>query len=114
MKWNWKKLFKKLEEHDIEDATEAYQKSTYSKQYTRDQLKDKLIKDIQKDIKNDVRFGNTYLNITTYSGYREKQVLPDVAEYFRKKNYMVDLHNDQNYSEINVLIINWQNLETFS
>ena len=40
-----------------------------------------------------------------------KQVLPEVAEYFRSKNYKVDLHNDENYKDVNVLIINWQNLE---
>lgn len=95
------------------DAKEAFQRATYSEQYTREELRDKMIEELQERIKVDYGTYKTYLDITTYSGYREKQVLPDVAEFFRSKNYKVDLHNDENYPDVNVLIINWQNLENF-
>ena len=95
------------------DAKEAFQRATYSEQYTREELRDKIIEELQERIKTDFRTYKTYLDITTYSGYREKQVLPDVAEFFRSKNYKVDLHNDESYPDVNVLIINWQNLENF-
>lgn len=95
------------------DATQAYQRATYYKQYTREELKEHMIEDLQKRIVADSRTYKTYVNVTTYSDYREKLVLPEVAEYFRGKNYKVDLHNDQDYSEVNVLIINWQGQEHF-
>lgn len=98
---------------DFIDASDAYLKSTYTEQYTKEELKEKLIADIKRQIKSDVRLNRTYINVTTYSGYREKQVLPEVAEYFKTRNYKVDLHNNEDYSDTNVLIINWQNNENF-
>ena len=103
---NW--LFKVKDNEEFTDASEAYMRSTYSEQYTKDQLRDKLIKELQQKIKADYKVYHTYVDISTYSGYREKQVLPEVAEYFRTKNYKVELHNGEDYKEINVLIISWQ------
>lgn len=98
---------------DFIEASDAYLKTTYNEQFTKEELKEKLIADIKRQIKNDVKLNRTYINVTTYSGYREKQVLPEVAEYFKTKKYKVDLHNDDDYSNTNVLIINWQNNENF-
>lgn len=98
---------------DFIDASVAYLKSAYSKQYTRDELKEKVISDIKKKITMDIELNRVYVSVLSYSGYREKQVLPEVAEYFRDKKYKVDLHNDEDYSNTNVLIINWQNRENF-
>ena len=98
---------------DFIEASDAYLKTTYNEQFTKEELKEKLIANIKRQIKNDIKLNRTYINVTTYSGYREKQVLPEVAEYFRTKKYKVDLHNDDDYSNTNVLIINWQNNENF-
>lgn len=107
------KYFLRQNNEEIIDATRAYQITTYSKQYTREELKKELIKDLNKRIKEDSKTFRNYLSITTYSGYREKQILPEVAEFFREKNYNVTLHNEEDYSDVNVLIINWQKQEKF-
>lgn len=98
---------------DFIDAADAYLKSTYNKQYTEDELKDKVISDIKKQIKSDVKLNRVYISVFLYSGFREKKVLPEVAEYFKTRNYVVNLLNDENYSNTNVLIINWQNNNNF-
>ena len=70
---------------DFIEASDAYLKTTYNEQFTKEELKEKLIADIKRQIKNDIKLNRTYINVTTYSGYREKQVLPEVAEYFKTK-----------------------------
>lgn len=110
MKHTFFGLFRRdKKEDDFIDASEAYLKSTYPDQYTWEELKRKLIDVIKRQIKYDIKLNKTYVNVTTYSDFREKQILPEVADYFRSKNYKVDLHNDNDYSDTNVLIINWQN-----
>ena len=95
------------------DASEAYQIAKYNDKLTREQLKEKLIEKLKKRIVSDFKISGQFLDITTYEGYREKLLLPEIAEYFRDLKYHVDLLNDNEYKEVNVLIINWQNLETF-
>lgn len=46
--------------------------------------------------------------IDTFQDPQEKEVLPEVAEYFDSKGYLVDLKNGDDYSLTNILIINWQ------
>ena len=74
---------------DFIEASDAYLKTTYNEQFTKEELKEKLIANIKRQIKNDIKLNRTYINVTTYSGYREKQVLPEVAEYFKTKKYKV-------------------------
>lgn len=102
----------KISKEDFLNATLAYQKTTYSEIYSREQLRDKLISELKSSIKENIKLHN-YLVIETFSGYREKQVLREVADYFLDKNYNVILHNEDNFSDVNVLIVSWQNLETF-
>ena len=103
---------RKSNKEDFIDAAEAYLWTTYSEVCTREELRDRIIEKLKSEIKIDYKNYHNYLNISTYHGFREKQVLPEVAAYFRSKNYK-DLHNDENYKDVNVLIINWQNLENF-
>ena len=113
-----KRILEKLFKHEKEefaDAVKAYQRSTYSKEYTREELTGKLIDELKRSITRDCKnYQRTYMNISTYSGYREKQVLPEVARYFESKKYKVVLHNEEAFQDINVLIINWQHLEDFT
>ena len=104
---------RKSNKEDFIDAVEAYLWTTYSEICTREELRDRIIEKLKSEIKTDYKTYHNYLNISTYKKFREKQVLPEVAAYFRSKNYKVDLHNDENYKDVNVLIINWQNLENF-
>ena len=55
---------------DFIEASDAYLKTTYNEQFTKEELKEKLIADIKRQIKNDVKLNRTYINVTTYSGYR--------------------------------------------
>lgn len=100
-------------EDKIFDATEAYRIAKYNDNLTKEQLKEELIRELRKRIIFDSKISNQFLDITTYSGYREKLILPEIAEYFRELGYEVDLLNDGKYKNVNVLIINWQNQETF-
>lgn len=95
------------------DATEAYQIAKYNDTYTKEQLKELMIERLKKRIISDFKTEGQFLDITTYDGYREKLLLPEIAEFFKSHNYHVDLLNTGNYENINVLIINWQDLETF-
>ena len=111
--FDFKKIKNAVVEGDIKNAQDAFAKTTYSHELTREQLKEKLIKDIMSEIKRNVRQYHQYLCIQTYDGYREKIVLPGVAEYFKEKGFKVDLLNGEDYKTVNVLIINWQGMETF-
>lgn len=94
------------------DAFEAYQVARYNDRLTRDQLKEIMIEELKKRITHDFRESGKFLDITTYDRYREKHLLPEIADYFRELKYHVDLLNTDEYQDVNVLIINWQNLET--
>lgn len=95
------------------DASEAYQIAKYNDKLTREQLKERMIEKLKRRIISDSKVSGQFLNITTHDGYREKLLLPEIAEYFRELHYRVDLLNTEEYKDVNVLIINWQNLETF-
>lgn len=94
-------------------ATEAYQIAKYNDTLTRDQLKEMMIDQLKRRIISDFRVAGKFIDITTYDGYREKLLLPEIAEFFREHKYHVDLLNEGEYDNVNVLIINWQNSETF-
>lgn len=98
---------------DFLDAEQAYQKSKYQEQFTKEELKEKIIDNLKRNIKTDIRIKHRYINISTYQDYRSKSVLPEVVKYFIDKNYKVELKNDQDYEEVNVLIINWQGRKDF-
>lgn len=107
------RILKPKSENKFFDASEAYQIAKYNDKLTKEQLKEELIQRLKKRIVTDFKVSNQFLDITTYDGYREKILLPEIAEYFRNLNYHVDLLNEKEYEDVNVLIINWQNLETF-
>lgn len=104
-------LKRKKSNDDFTDALDAYLLTTYSEICTKEELKERIIERLKREIKIDYKTYHNYVNISTYSKFNEKQILPEVAEYFKSKNYKVDLHNDEDYKDVNVLIINWQNLE---
>lgn len=95
------------------DANEAYQVTRYKEILSKEQLKEDIIEDLKRSIIFNSKISRQFMTITTYDGHREKTILPEVAEFFRALNYHVDLLNDEEYKEVNVLIINWQNSETF-
>lgn len=99
--------------NNFPDARSAYQLATYQDTLTKDQLRDQLIESLKKRIKDDIKIYKKHMDITTYEGYREKLVLPEVADFFRGLSYNVDVLSEGNYQDVNVLIINWQGLETF-
>lgn len=101
------------QEEKVFDATKAYQMAKYNDNLTKEQLKEELIERLNHRIIADTKISGKLLDITTYDGYREKIILPEIAEFFRGLNYHVDLLNDGEYKDINVLIINWQSKETF-
>lgn len=101
------------QEGKVYDATKAYQMAKYNDNLTKDQLREELIERLNRRIISDTKISGKLLDITTYDGYREKILLPEIAEFFRGLNYHVDLLNDGEYKDINVLIINWQSKETF-
>lgn len=115
MKWKIFDIILKRDnkKDDFISASDAYLKSTYDEQYTKEELKEKMIHRLKEKIKTDVRLNKSYITVALFSGYREKTVLPEVAEYFKTKDYKIDLLNNENYSNTNVLIINWQNREDF-
>lgn len=94
-------------------AEEAYQLAEYNDRLTKDQIKELLIRELKKRIVSDFKLSGKFINISTYDGYREKLLLPEIAEFFRDRGYCVDLLNKGDYEKVNVLIINWQNKETF-
>ena len=97
----------------LDDAREAYRITKYNDKLTKEQLKNKIIEKLRQRILTDIKVSGKFVDVTIYQDYREKLVLPEVVEFFRERNYHVDLLNTENYQEVNVLIINWQNLETF-
>lgn len=113
--WNWLSGVKqKPKEEEFMSADEAYRKSLGLKEKSREDFKKALIKNIQRSIKDGViRYNNEMCFVSTYSSSREKDVLPEVAEYFVGKGYDVDLKNGEHYPDTNILIINWQNREIF-
>ena len=114
-----KDLFKKIKEvvkgdkRDFYDARKAYQMAKYNDSLTREQVKSKLLESLKRQVTLDVKQAHTFLNITIYDSYREKQLLPEIAEYFKELGYHVDLLRTGKYENTHVLIINWQDLEAY-
>ena len=106
--YNW--LVGKEEKKDtFLTAEEAFLRSMNLKNQTKKECKEKLIKGIQRQIKMDTSIpGQMMCLIDTFQDPQEKEVLPEVAEYFDSKGYLVELKNGDDYSLTNILIINWQ------
>lgn len=106
--YNW--LTNKEEPKDtFLTAEEAFLRSMNLKKQTKKECKDKLIKEIQRQIKIDTSMaGQRMCLINTFQDPQEKEVLPEVAEYFDSKGYLVELKNGDDYDTTNILIINWQ------
>jgi hypothetical protein len=106
--YNW--LVGKEEKKDtFLTAEEAFFRSMNLKNQTKKECKEKLIKEIQRQIKMDTSVsGQRMCLIDTFQDPQEKEVLPEVAEYFNSKGYLVELKNGDDYSLTNILIINWQ------
>lgn len=105
--YNW--LNKEEPKDNFLTAEEAFLRSMKLKKQTKKECKDKLVREIQKQIKFDTSMSDQRLClINTYQDPQEKEVLPDVAEYFDSKGYQVELKNGDDYDITNILIINWQ------
>ena len=90
-------------------AEDAFLRSMNLKKQTKKECKLKLIKEIQRQIRMDTSISwQKMCLIDTFQNPQEKEVLPEVAEYFDSKGYLVELKNGDDYSETNILIINWQ------
>ena len=105
---------KRVEKEDtFYTADEAFRKILEIKQTNRDEFKKSIIKILKREILFDINSIKKYCIVNTYSSLAEKDVLPEVADYFREKGYDVDLKNGEDYNETNILIISWQNRNLF-
>ena len=107
---------KKKNEDTFYTADEAFRKSLEIKNSSRAEFKKDMIRYIQREIRYDISSVTSckrFCIVNLYQSTAEKEVLPEVAEYFREKGYEVDLKNGENYNETNILIVNWQNRNMF-
>lgn len=106
------KFFKKQHKDEFITANEAYIRALNMKKQGREAFKSQLLRRVKKEINTSSLFGDLCY-VSNFSDLQSKEVLPEIAEYFIGRGYDVVLLNGDNYSETNILIVNWQNQQIF-